>query len=273
MQSKDFNHMKRYYNLISVAAVRRIHPNVPWKGTLFGHVFVKENGDIYDGEWKVFKSKSVFAGRYMFHGEGIYYFGLLDQYYIGPLVASQCKGIGQYIWVTTSDVWRNNFDPTPEAPFDGLPFNYKGDIVYEVKHGKATLTFKSGQTLLTIWDHGKIISPSNAYDPSFNSAAVGAAVENPLQMGKRKNAFSSATSSRSGSTSDKRNNSGRATTTSVQEPPLVVAAQVVSSSPSSAIALSNRLKELKDLYDQRLITQEAYHDTQEKMLNEAFRQV
>lgn len=268
MQKKDFNYMKRYYNLISVASVRRTHPDVPWRGTLFGHVFVKENGDIYDGEWKVYKSKSIFAGRYMFDGEGIYYFGSLKQYYIGPLVASQCKGIGQYIWVKTSDEWRNNFDPTPGAPFNGLPFNYKGEIVYEVKHGKAMLTFKNGRTLSTIWDNGKVVSPSSAYEPTFNIGTVDTTVKNPLQAGKRKSVFSSSTNSRSGSQSDKRNSFGSVPTTSVNDAPLVVAAQVASSSSSSTTKLSNRLKELKDLYDERLITQDVYLDAQEKILGE-----
>lgn len=74
---------------------------------------------------------------------------------------NECHGFGKCFWLSSSKVWRENFNPSPDAPFNGLPFHYSGYYVHESRNGAATCTFKDGRMLPTTWLHGKVIDPPN----------------------------------------------------------------------------------------------------------------
>ena len=156
MNNSDFELMTQHYTLIPMTEARNMHPTVPWMGTLRGFVMKRSNGDLYDGDWSVHRTKSVFRGKFMFHGYGIYLSAADEKYYVGNFQDSQYHGHGRYAWLTTSKAWKKNRDTTIGVPFNGKPFTYDGNFVYNVRHGPALVTFKDGATKHTIWSHDRL---------------------------------------------------------------------------------------------------------------------
>lgn len=70
MIAVDFELMKKHYNLVPVQQVRQRLPEIPWQGKCRGYVWVRPNGDIYDGEWMMNPRRSISNGKFVFHGEG-----------------------------------------------------------------------------------------------------------------------------------------------------------------------------------------------------------
>ena len=201
----------------------------------------------------------------MFHGEGIYYIASQNQYYIGSLTYSLCHGSGSFVWLRTSDVWKNNIDPTPGALFSGLPFDFQGESVQDQKHGKATLTFKDGRKLQTMWNYGELVSTV----PSTISNEV--SEEALCNKRKRKGPSHDKTSpgKRNRKTSydslSVATDSFAANIVSGRKSSLIAQTEIAARDPATTNKLALRLRELNDLYENKLISKHVYDLARDKL--------